>query len=129
MELLAVVGIGLCGLAVHLVLEGIGRKDMALLSDVVCGILLLSGIIQPLSQATEHILQVVRNTGLNEPTTALMLKIAGIALLTELAAQLCRDAGTGALAQKIELAGKGMILCAALPAIGELADTALLFLP
>ena len=39
--------------------------------------------------------------------------------------QLCRDAGAGALAQKLELVGKAVILCACLPVLVQLCDVAL----
>ena len=46
----------------------------------------------------------------------------GIAYLTEFSAQLCKDAGYGAIAMKVELAGKLMILVTALPVFQSLAD-------
>lgn len=45
----------------------------------------------------------------------IMLKAVGIALVGQLAAHVCRDAGESALAYAVELAAKGAILAAALP--------------
>ena len=51
--------------------------------------------------------------------------LSGVTVAAELAAQLCRDAGAGALAQKLELVGKAVILCACLPVLVQLCDVAL----
>ena len=55
----------------------------------------------------------------------LLLRVSGVTVAAELAAQLCRDAGAGALAQKLELVGKAVILCACLPVLVQLCDVAL----
>lgn len=49
-----------------------------------------------------------------------VLRIIGIAYLTEFAAQVSRDAGEGALGQKVELGGKALILVLAVPIVGAL---------
>lgn len=49
-----------------------------------------------------------------------VLRIIGIAYLAEFAAQVARDAGEGALAQKVELGGKVLILVLAVPIVGAL---------
>lgn len=125
MNILSAVGIGLCGMAMHLLLEGIGRKDMAMLTSAACGAVILGGVMQPVVQAVQSVLKSAADFGAEDSVILLMLKVSGTALLTELAAQMCRDAGTNALAQKIELAGKGMILCAALPTLTEFTAAAL----
>ena len=54
----------------------------------------------------------------------LLLKALGIGILTQTAAEICRDAGDSAIASKIELLGKAEILVLALPFISELLATA-----
>ena len=46
---------------------------------------------------------------------ALVLQIIGIAYVAELGAQVCADAGENAIASKIELAGKVLIMATAAP--------------
>lgn len=125
MNILTAVGIGLCGMAMHLLLESAGRRDMAVLTTAVCGAVILGGMIRPVVQAVQNVLSFAAGVGVEDSVIRLMLKVTGIALLTELSAQMCRDAGTNSLAQKIELAGKGMILCAALPMLTQFTDAAL----
>lgn len=51
-----------------------------------------------------------------------LLKVTGICLLARLGAELCRDAGEGAMAVKVELLGTVLALGAAMPIFGLLAD-------
>ncbi|UOQ93706.1 stage III sporulation protein AD [Halobacillus shinanisalinarum] len=58
-----------------------------------------------------------------------ILKIIGIAYITEFGAQLIRDAGLNALASKVELVGKLFILMLAIPIITAVIRTILEFIP
>lgn len=53
---------------------------------------------------------------------SLAIKIIGISSITQVAVEVCRDAGEGALGQNLEIAGKAVMLYMALPAIGSLFD-------
>ena len=44
-----------------------------------------------------------------------LFKALGIALITQLAQELCKDAGAGALASMVELGGRALILMAVFP--------------
>jgi stage III sporulation protein AD len=52
-----------------------------------------------------------------------ILKIMGIAYVTEFGAQIVRDAGQEAIASKIELAGKVLIMVLAIPIITVVIET------
>ena len=51
---------------------------------------------------------------------AVMLRVTGIGILTNIAAELCRDAGENGMASGAELAGKAAILVCALPVMQSL---------
>ena len=125
MEMLRIIGVALCGVAACVVLRGFGRKDMALVCEIACGVLILSLSLDALSGVLDGLAQLQQRGQLDDGLMQLLLKVTGVALLAELAAQLCRDAGSGALAQKIELAGKVVILCASLPVLVQLCDVVL----
>ena len=67
-----------------------------------------------------HISQMYLNT---------ILKIIGIAYITEFGAQVCRDAGEGAVASKVEFAGKIMVMIMAIPIIALVLDTIIRLIP
>ena len=58
-----------------------------------------------------------------------ILKIIGIAYVTEFGAQVCRDAGEGAVAGKIEFAGKVLVMVMAMHIIALLLDTIVRLIP
>lgn len=58
-----------------------------------------------------------------------ILKIIGIAYIAEFAAQITKDAGQGAIASKIELAGKILILAMAIPILSVLIETIIKLIP
>jgi stage III sporulation protein AD len=58
-----------------------------------------------------------------------VLKITGIAYISEFGAEICRDAGEGAIASKIEMAGKVIIIALAIPVITSLIDLVLKIMP
>jgi stage III sporulation protein AD len=58
-----------------------------------------------------------------------ILKIIGIAYITEFGAQVCRDAGEGAVAGKIEFAGKVLVMVLAIPIIALVLETIVRLIP
>ena len=58
-----------------------------------------------------------------------LLKIIGIAYIAEFGAEVCRDAGEGAIASKVELAGKVIIIILAVPIITSLLDLIISVMP
>ncbi|MBM7681587.1 stage III sporulation protein AD [Pullulanibacillus pueri] len=58
-----------------------------------------------------------------------ILKIIGVAYIAEFGVQIARDAGQGALASKIELAGKILILVMAIPIITAIIKAVLGLIP
>lgn len=61
--------------------------------------------------------------GLEPEYMAILLKMVGIAYLTQLAVSLCSDAGQGAIAGQIGFAGKVSMLIVSLPVISSLVKT------
>src|SRR5699024_462040 len=58
-----------------------------------------------------------------------ILKIIGIAYITELGSSITKDAGLHSIASKIELSGKVFILLMAIPIITAVVETILQFMP
>ena len=61
--------------------------------------------------------------GLDSEYISILLKMAGIAYLTQFAVSLCRDAGQGAVAGQIGFAGKISMLIVSLPILQALVRT------
>ena len=67
--------------------------------------------------------------GINLVYLQTLLRVIGIAYLAEFGAQVCRDAGEGSIASRIELAAKVIILVMAVPIVVEIMESILLLLP
>lgn len=127
-EVLRLAGIAILGAAMGAVLRAFGRKEAALVCEIACGLALLLWVLQGAGEALSALPDLFGRAGLSGELSGMLLRSAGIAVAAELGAQLCRDAGSGALAQKVELGGKILILCAALPMVLDLCDAVLLLL-
>jgi len=69
------------------------------------------------------------NANVNLIYVETILKIVGIAYIAEFGAQITKDAGQGAIASKIELAGKILILAMAIPILTVIIETIINLIP
>lgn len=92
-----------------------------------CSIFLfLIGQIQEIINMLERI---AVNANVNLMYVETILKIIGIAYIAEFGAQITRDAGQGAIASKIELGGKILIMAMAIPILTVIIETILGLIP
>ncbi|VEF47831.1 stage III sporulation protein AD [Bacillus freudenreichii] len=70
-----------------------------------------------------------QSAGINTMYVKTILKIIGIAYIAEFASHISKDAGMGAIAAKVELAGKILILALAVPILTVLIDTVIHMMP
>ena len=82
----------------------------------------LNGIINILTTLSNK-------TGINSQYIGILLKITGIAILTEFAVSICNDAGESAIATKIDLGGKIIIISISIPIIVALLELIVKILP
>lgn len=73
--------------------------------------------------------RVAVNAHVNMMYLETILKIIGIAYIAEFASQITKDAGQGALASKIELGGKILILAMAIPILTIIIETIISLIP
>ncbi|MDR1917561.1 MAG: stage III sporulation protein AD, partial [Christensenellaceae bacterium] len=72
---------------------------------------------------------IANQTGIKSEILASILKIVGIGYLTEIGAGICKDAGSGSVADMVILGGKIVILVVAIPIIESLVEIVLGILP
>ena len=65
---------------------------------------------------------ITARAGVESRYIGVVLKIMGIAYISQFASELCRDAGEGAIASKIEVAGKIIIMTISMPIIYSLLE-------
>ena len=67
--------------------------------------------------------------GVNSTFLAILLKITGIAFLTEFTVSICKDAGESAIANKVDLGGKIIIISLSIPIISAILELIVKILP
>ena len=114
---LAAIAVAAAILAVQL--RGMDKGEIALALTLGAGVAILFTIVPVLRDVVGTITYWGEAAGMGDKMMQSMLRVCAVALLTELAAQICKDTGAGALAQKIAFAGKALLLGAALPIFTE----------
>ena len=117
--LVAAVGILLCAALLALTLRG-RRPESALCLSLAAGVVVLVLVFGQLKPLLTTLRRMAQIGGLQESHLSVVLKGAGLCLLTQLAADTCRDAGEAALAAKAELTGRILLLWLAIPLFEEM---------
>jgi stage III sporulation protein AD len=105
------------------------RPELALQISVAAGLIIFIFVIWKVAGVIKVLEKLASRADLNMVYLGALLKIIGIAYIAEFGTQVCRDAGENALAFKVELAGKAMILVLAVPIISTIVDTVARLLP
>lgn len=116
MDIVQIVSIGLVAAILAITLRQ-QRPEMALMVSIAAGLVIFFMIAGKLSVAIQALNEIMRKAQLNNIYFTTVLKIIGIAYITEFGSQICKDAGEGSIASKIELAGKVLIMILALPIV------------
>ncbi|MBQ4423299.1 MAG: hypothetical protein II872_03170 [Clostridia bacterium] len=99
------------------------RREYALLIGAATGIVLLVSGIARFTGLSDWFRRTCETYGVPTELFASILKILGIAYLSEFGVNLAKDAGQQTIAWDLELGGRIMILSSALPAVVTLLET------
>ena len=118
MEMVRVLGIGVIGtiLAVTLARHNGGY---GLLTGLASGCLLLMLLLGQTGELETALRELAGVGDLSSAYLGRVIRILGLSCLTEAGTRIARDGGQGNIALKVELCGRVLILCAALPAVQE----------
>ncbi|MDD4262449.1 MAG: stage III sporulation protein AD [Syntrophaceticus schinkii] len=128
MEILNIVGIALVVTVFAVLLREV-RPEMALLLALGFGVLIFILVLSKMGAIINLFRDLTHKAQVDELYLLTLLKILGIAYIAEFGAQICRDAGEGTIASKIELAGKILILLLALPIFTAVLQVVVRLLP
>jgi len=121
MEVVQIVGIGVVGAIIALILREM-RPDIALAVSLATGGLIALAILGKLSGVMEVMGNLSERAQLSAGYLSTMIRVIGVAYLAEFGSQICRDAGAGSIAAKVELGGKLIILAVSAPIVASLVD-------
>ena len=128
MELIKIVGIGIATTICYVLVKQV-KSEFAIFVVLAGSVLMLVMIVGQVSSVVEYFNEIIQKTGIDTTIYFTILKIIGVGYLTEFAANICADAGTSSIGNKIMLGGKIVILCLSLPIITSLIDIIISILP
>lgn len=121
MEVFKIVGFAIFSVIIIIVLKE-QKPEMALVLTVVSCVGLMIFAITQMTGIIEMLNDLVSKSGMNKEFLEVILKVTAIAYIVEFGKNVCVDAGQSAIATKLEMAGKVLILTLSLPLISALVN-------
>lgn len=128
MEIIKIIGIGLIALIVIILLKQY-RPEFAIYISLLTGVLILILVMDELTGIINLLQSIANKTTINSNFLGILLKITGVAFLSEFAVSICKDSGEAAIASKIEIGSKVIIISMSIPIISSLLEIILKVLP
>ena len=120
-EVIKIIGIGFISLIIIIIIKQY-KPEFAIYVSIVSGIIIIYMIFNKLEGIINILKTISNKSGINNNFLDLLLKITGIAFLAEFAINLCKDSGEGAIASKIEMGTKVIIVSMSIPIISSLLE-------
>ena len=93
--------------------------------SLIAGALILVLVFAKVSNIITLINNLTSKLSINKEFITLLIKMTGIAILTEFAVSICKDSGEAAIASKVDLGGKVIMVSMSIPIIAGMLETIL----
>lgn len=123
-EIVKIVGVGLVATILIIIIKQY-RPEFALYVSLTAGVLIWIFAMDKFTSIIELLKKICNESGLNTKFLGILLKMTGIAFLAEFAISICKDAGETAIANKVELGSKAIIISMSIPIIHNLLEVIL----
>lgn len=127
-DILQIIGLAIVATVIIAVLK-VQRPEIAIQISIAVGIIVFVMILGKITAVIELLNSYADKVNIDTIYLSTLLKIIGIAYIAEFGAEVCKDAGEGAIASKVELAGKVVIIVLAVPIITSLLDLIISIMP
>lgn len=128
MEIIKIVGVGLIAMILIVVIKQY-RPEFSIYISIIAGAIILILVLDKISSIINLLKSLSNKTTINNEFLILLFKITGIAFLIEYAESICKDSGEVAIANKIDIGGKIIIISMSIPIIASLLETIIKILP
>lgn len=128
MEILQIVGLGLISTVFFIILKE-RKGEFAILLSIAFATLIFLLMMDKIYAVLQVFEDLALKANINMFYLTTIFKIIGIAYIAEFGAQICRDAGTESIANKIEFAAKIIIMVLAIPIIVAILETIVRLIP
>ena len=127
-DVIKIIGIGLIALILIIIIRQY-RPEFTLYVSLFAGALILYLTLDKIANVINLLNNICNKSGINTEFLGILIKMTGIAYLTEFAISICKDSGETAIANKVELGSKAIIISMSIPIISNLLDVILKILP
>lgn len=122
MEIARVLGIGIIGTFLAVTVRNY-RPELGIGVAAATGLVIFAIIVPQLKGVLDEFSMLCENTGINPEYFKITTKIIGIAYITQYSSELAKDSGEGAIAKKVEFAGKISVMFLMMPIVRNLLNT------
>lgn len=128
MEVIKIIGVAFVALIIVVIMKQY-RPEFAIYVSLIAGAIILFLVLDKLTGVIGLLQNIASKANVNSKYLGLLLKITGIAFLSEFAISICQDAGEGAIATKVEIGSKIIIIAMSIPIISSLLEVIINILP
>lgn len=128
MEIVKIIGIAFLALIIVIILKQY-KPEFAIYASILAGSVILFISMGKLSGIINLLEDISSKTAVNGEFLSILIKITGIAFLTEFAVSVCKDSGETAIANKVDMGGKIIIVAISIPIVSALLETVIKILP
>lgn len=114
--------VAISGMTLALLVGGM-RRDISIWITIICGIIIFFFGIRKFDYIVDMFHELADFTGIDEKYIKVILKMIGIAYVSEFTASICKDAGQNAIAGQVEFFGKMSMIVVSLPVLQSLLET------
>ena len=119
MDLIKVIGIAFLTLIFTIIIKQY-KKDFAIYVVIIGGALILLSSLETFENIMDFIDRLSNKSNISSDFIKLLIKITSISILLEFAISLCKDSGESAIANKIDLGGKIIVISMSIPVISTM---------
>lgn len=128
LDIVKIIGVGITALIIIIILKQY-KPEFTVYVSIISGVIIILMVMDKLSAVVNILSSLASKTGTGSTFLKILLKITGIAILTEFAVSICKDSGETAIASKIDLGGKIIIISISIPIITALLELLIQILP
>ena len=120
-DVIKIIAISLISLIISIILKQY-KPEFTIYISIITGAIILFFVINKFEGVINLLKSISNKSGINNSFLELLLKITGIAILAEFTINLCKDLGESAIASKIEIGTKIIIMSMSIPIISSLLE-------
>ena len=121
MDIVKIIGIGFIALIISIITKQY-KPEFSIYISIMAGVIIIFLVLDKMTGIINLLTNLSKKTGINAEYLSILLKITGIAILTEFAVSICQDAGENAIAKKMDFGGKVIIISISIPIISALLE-------